>query len=84
MILTKTDRGFEQVEHGKNGLAWLTGRLIAQSSAINPDQIDAIKNPGSSYLWIADQYHLNRDEVKELITRLQAWLDTGSLKKDGE
>lgn len=46
-------------------------RLIQESSAVG------------DYLWVGD-HHLNREEVTELITRMQHWLKTGRLKLANE
>jgi len=47
--------------------------IIKESFAIH-DYPDSMDNPGSSYLLISGEHHLNREEVIELITRLQDWL----------
>jgi hypothetical protein len=31
------------------------------------------------HLWIGGQHHLNRNEVKQLIKKLQKWVNTGHL-----
>jgi hypothetical protein len=73
------DRGFSILEHKTYGNhPSLTARLAQQSSAIG-DYKDSLNNPGSSFLWIGDHFHLNREEVREFIGYLQIWLDTGSL-----
>ena len=33
--------------------------------------------PGSDYLWVGRDHHLNREEVAALIGRLCTWLETG-------
>lgn len=82
MELITTDRGFELLQHNvyppyheKDGSPKVS-RLTQQSSAIGDSCAAA---PGSSFLWIGEHHHLNREEVKELVLHLQAWLDTGSL-----
>ena len=80
MRAVKTSRGFVVVEadtYPPVGPA----RLIQESSAMG-DYEDAPEKPGSSFLWIGDNYHLNRTEVAELIARMQHWLDTGRLAVD--
>lgn len=76
----KTDRGFIIVTHEKYQLkSGEMTRLIQESSAIG-DYDDAYDNPGSSCLWIGEHHHLNREEVKELIDRMQYWLDNKRLE----
>jgi hypothetical protein len=53
-------------------------RLIQESSAIG-DYEDSFDCPGSSYLWVGDDHHLDREEVAELIENMQHWLDNGRL-----
>jgi hypothetical protein len=79
MEVIKSERGFEWIRHPKYVAApVLTDRLVSQSSAIG-DYKDAWNRPGSSFLWVGDNQHLSRDEVRELIGHLQSWVDTGSL-----
>jgi len=56
-------------------------RIIAESSAIG-DYDDSFDKPGSSYLWVGNDHHLNRDQVRELVTRMEHWLSTGRLAVD--
>jgi len=80
MQIVKSDRGFEFLNHD----AYLPehrgehDRLASQSSAIG-DYEDSLERPGTSFLWIGDHHHLNREEVAALVQHLQAWLDTGKL-----
>ena len=53
-------------------------RLFQESSA-KGDYEDSLDRPGSSFLWIGRNHHLNREEVAEFVKHLQRWLDTGSL-----
>ena len=83
--LSRTGRGFEILKHPAyppkpNGDQ--ETRLAQQSSAVG-DYDDSFDRPGTSFLWIGDGHHLNRDEVRELARRMNAWLETGSLT-DGE
>ncbi len=66
-----TGRGFAVVTHEKyqNKRGEMT-RLIQESSAIG------------DFLWVGQDHHLNREEVAELVSRLQHWLETGRLKVD--
>ncbi len=78
----KTERGFVVVveEKYQNDPGEFT-RLIQESSAIG-DYDDAFDRPGSSYLWVGSDHHLNREQVKELIERMQNWLTSGRLAVD--
>jgi|6_EtaG_2_1085325.scaffolds.fasta_scaffold04507_7 hypothetical protein len=79
-----TGRGFVRVEHAKyppqepENVQCL---LLQESSAIG-DYEDSMDNPGSSYLWVGDNHHLNREQVAEMISRMQYWLDTKRLQAD--
>ena len=80
----KTERGFVVVTHEKyqNKPGEFT-QLIQESSAIG-DYDDSFDKPGSSFLWVGQDHHLNREEVEELIGRMQYWLSTGRLQVDGQ
>ena len=81
MKAEKTARGFIIVKHEKYASSPVEmTRLIQESSAIDFNYDDTLDNPGSSYLWIGDNHHLNREEVKELIGRLQYWLKNKRLE----
>lgn len=75
-----SDRGFHGVEAEKyqNERGEFV-RLIQESSAIG-FYPDALNKPGSSFLWVGDHVHLDREQVKELKGHLERWLETGSLK----
>lgn len=79
-----TGRGFRLIEEEKyqNERGVFT-RLVQESSAIG-DYDNSFDLPGSSYLWIGQDHHLNREQVAELIGRMQHWLDTGRLKVSTE
>lgn len=84
MIFKKTSTGFELVEESiypppAREIETPTSRLVQQSSAIG-DYEDAFDKPGSSFLWIGKQHHLDREQVEELRDRLTAWLETGTLE----
>lgn len=84
MKTEKTDRGFIVILHEKyQNKSGETTRLIQESSAIG-DYENSFNCPGSSYLWIGNDHHLNREEVADLITRMQYWLETGRLKMDDD
>lgn len=79
MEQTRSDRGFQYImETGYPPQPDWAPRVVCQSSAIGnyPDSFD---KPGSSYLWIGENHHLNREQVAELATALQLWLSTGKL-----
>ena len=52
--------------------------LMQESSAIG-DYDDAMDRPGSSALWIGQDHHLSREQVADMVRRLQAWLADGRL-----
>lgn len=56
-------------------------RLVGESSAVG-DYEDSIERLGGRYLWVGGDHHLNREEVRELIVRMQYWLDKGRLELD--
>ena len=78
MTTERTTRGFTLVIHPTYGERTTSKRLIGESSAIG-EYADSIQNPGSSFLWVADHFHLNREEVRELRDHLARWLETGRL-----
>ncbi len=84
MKSSKAGRGFVTVVHEKyqNKPGEMT-RLIQESSAIG-DYNDSCERPGSSFLWVDEDHHLNREEVKELIDRMNYWLDNKRLKIQDE
>jgi len=78
MQIEYSDRGFEflitnDYPDGK------PARLLSQSSAIGEYE-DSFERPGSSFLWVGDNHHLNREEVEEMIQYMQNWLETGKMK----
>ena len=80
MKAEETERGFIRVMHEKyqNKPGEITC-LVQESSAIG-DRDDSFENPGSSFLWVGNDHHLNRDEIRDLINRMQYWLDTKRLE----
>jgi hypothetical protein len=75
MKTEKSDRGFIFVKHPEYPLTMGDGtRLLSESSAIG-DYEDALDNPGSSALWVGQFHHLSREEIADLIRRMQHWLD---------
>ena len=80
MISQKNDRGFIHIKH-ETYPEHQTSSLIAESSKIG-DYEDSFECPGSSYLWIGDNYHLNREEVLSLAECLLYWLDHKRLPEE--
>ena len=78
-----SDRGFGFIMHPTRLDSEKDTRLVSESSAAG-DYEDSLDNPGSSYLWLGDDHHLNREEVEELVIRMQGWLTTGRLQSDEE
>ena len=74
----KDRRGFRVVTHPTYGDDPETARVVQESSAIG-DYVDSMTTPGSSFLWVGENHHLNREEVKELTAYLEKWLKTGRL-----
>lgn len=79
MRASETDRGFVIVCEEEYLDPHPMTRLIQESSQIG-DYEDSADRPGSSYLWVGDKHHLNREQVAELIYRMQHWLITGRLE----
>ena len=80
MKTIETDRGFRIVTHERyTGEPKKETRLIQESSAIEGGEL-AFENPGSSFLWIGQDHHLNREEVSDLIEKLQFWIDNKRLE----
>lgn len=72
-----TNRGFAIVEQ-KEYTTDKISRLIQESSAVGPYE-DSLDKPGSSYLWVGENHHLNREEIEELVDKLNHWLKHGVL-----
>jgi len=64
--------------HRVSGKPDIDARLVSESSAIG-DYDDSLARPGSSFLWIGNGHHLNREEVAELVAKMRHWLDHGRL-----
>lgn len=80
MRTTGTIRNFRIVIHNKYASEpEKDTRLVQESSAVG-DYEDSWNKPGSSFLWIGEDHHLNREEVSELIEKLQFWLDNKRLE----
>jgi hypothetical protein len=74
MHTTQGSRGFRFIHHQEYTTDKET-RLVWESSAIDFDTPDGLDNPGSSYLWIGKDHHLNREEVAQLRDALTHWLE---------
>lgn len=82
MNIVQTSRGFIVLEHPQYLPPHSESRLVGESSAIG-DYDDSFDKPGSSFLWVGEEHHLNREEVAELIVNLKRWLKTGRLTLEG-
>ena len=73
MRTIKTDRGFKIIEHptypGND-----PDRLVQESAAVGGYD-DSADRPGSSFLYVGAEHHLDRGQIALLITALQHWLD---------
>ena len=78
MEMKPTERGFAAI-YCENYPKYEQARLVQESSAIR-EYDDAMEKPGSSCLWIGDDFHLNREQVRELVGVLQHWLRNKTLR----
>jgi len=78
-----SNRGFGFIMHPTYANRPEEARLISESSAVG-DYEDSMDSPGSSYLWVGEHHHLNREEVEELVIRMQGWLTVGRLLPEEE
>lgn len=74
MIYGESLRGFRTITCEER----VEQSLVRESSAIG-DYADSVERPGSSYLWIGRHYHLDREQVRELVESMRVWLETGRL-----
>jgi len=61
----------------------LIGRLPTSGDLEDVDPV-SLHFPGSSFIWLGaglERMHLGRDQVKELIKRLEEWLTTGKFEE---
>lgn len=78
----KNERGFIETLHWVYPpSAEVENRIVCESSIVG-DYEDALDKPGSSALWVGSSHHLNREEVADLIHRMQHWLDHKRLPPD--
>ena len=68
-------RGLEQAEYIEQEKV---SRVVQESSAVG-DYEDSLEKPGSSFLWLGEKHHLDREEVAFLVEHLSYWLETGRL-----
>ncbi len=75
MKCIKTNRGFRKIIHEKyqKKPCEMTD-ILGESSAVG-EYADSFEKPGSSFLWVGEDHHLNREEITELIESMQYWLD---------
>jgi hypothetical protein len=73
MKTEQTDRGFRYLMHDIYGNTSESARLISESSAIG-NYKDSMSRPGSSFLWVGEHHHLNREEVNQLVDYMNHWL----------
>lgn len=78
MKIEETGRGFCLLTHTTYPPGIIETRLVQESSAIGNYE-DAYSKPGSSFLWIGREHHLNREEVAELVGYLRTWLSQGRM-----
>lgn len=79
MKTEKTDRGFIVVFEAKYASQPEEFTCLICESSVIGNYENAMSTPGSSALWVGQEHHLNREQVKELIERMQYWLDHGRL-----
>lgn len=73
MIELKTDRGFQLVK-------W--NDIYDKACTLQQSSIAIYEQPGTGAVWLGtgeDRMHLDEKQVKELVQRLQNWLDTGNI-----
>lgn len=82
MKIVVQNRGFAEIHHTTYppGEKRVPTRLVSESSKIG-DYSDSAEHPGSSYLWVGDNHHLNREEVLELVSLLLHWIREGHLPR---
>jgi len=73
MKIYQDERGFRSIYH-KPYPKGPKARIVKESSAVG-EYADAVTHPGSSFLWLGNDFHLNREEVATLIVILKLWLE---------
>jgi hypothetical protein len=80
MKVTTSPNGFECVPCGSFQPNWFDDPkclYVLRTSGAVGHYADSKERPGTSYLWVGNRFHLDREQVAELIAHLQAWLKTG-------
>ena len=72
MELKESPGGWRYIEHELHDGKTIQ-RLLAESSTVGHDD-DSLDNPGSSYLLIANEFHLNRAQARFLAITIFDWL----------
>ena len=74
--------GDSELQHARTS-AWCTGpardAMLIQEASSTGNNDNAHEVPGSSFLWVGNEHKLNREEIAQLIAKMQHWLDTGRL-----
>lgn len=78
MVVEKTERGFETIRRASCPDEEVL--MLVQQSSVIGNYSHSMSNPGSSALWIGSNHLLYKEQVTELISHLQAWVETGSLE----
>jgi len=63
-------------------LSSLVGDLPPDGDLNKLDSV-ALAFPGSSFIWLgkgSDRMHMGREQVKDLVARLNEWLETGKIE----
>ena len=81
MKVYKTERGFYGLNAPEYPDDKKESRVLQESSAIG-DCDDSIDRPGSSYLWIGENHHLDREDVKATVGWMLYWLIHKRLPSD--
>ena len=78
MIIRIGQRGFKALFHEQYPPKDEAGAILQESSAVG-DYEDSWDKPGSSYLWVGCNFHLNREQAKDLARHIMTWVKTGRL-----
>lgn len=83
MYIELSERGFRFLKKRNYSVRPQETRVVSESSAIGPYD-DSMENPGSSYLWVGNDHHLNREESRTLALAILHWTIHGKLPDDSE
>lgn len=53
---------------------------MAETEVDDKGYVTSITSPGTAYLWFHGDFHLNREEVCDVIDALTEWVNEGELK----